>query len=259
MLTKLDRDNLHRIVVVNPKGGSGKTTLATNIAGYYAVRGPAPTLLDCDPQGFSMRWLDKRPGSRPQVYGIAANAETGQGIDFSNLQVRPDSEKLIIDSPAGLSPDDLFDVTYDAGSILIPVQPSEIDVFCASRFIAELLLGAQIDRRDSRLAIVANRTRQNTRSYRMLMRFLTSLRIPIIAVLRDSQNFVHAAADGISIHELPAYKTKKDIAQMDLIVNWLDRSDARGLYDRVSTESEHGVVKPLPLLSEIPMHLKNPS
>ena len=76
MLITPDRDDLHKIVVVNPKGGSGKTTLATNIAGYYAMRGPAPTLMDCDPQGFSMRWLDERPHTRPHIHGIAAHAET---------------------------------------------------------------------------------------------------------------------------------------------------------------------------------------
>jgi chromosome partitioning protein len=239
MLTSTDRDNLHKIVILNPKGGCGKTTLAINIAAYYAMRRPAPTLVDCDPQGFSMRWLDKRPGNRPQIHGIAAFQQTMQGRDALYLRTRPETKHLIIDLPAALDPNELHDVIYDAGSILIPVLPSEIDVFCASRFIAELLLVAQIDRRDCQLAIVANRTRQNTRSYQMLMRFLTSLKIPIIAVLRDSQSFVHAAANGIGIHELPAYKTKKDIAQMDSIISWLDQWRMRRLDAVTSPQFEH--------------------
>ncbi len=239
MLIAPDRDNLHKIVVLNPKGGSGKTTLATNIAGCYAMRGPAPTLVDCDPQGFSLRWLEKRPGNRPQIHGIAAYQETVHHTNTVYVQTRPDTENLIIDLPAGVGTNELLDLTYDAGSILIPVLPSEIDVFCASRFIAELLLVAQIDRRDCQLAVVANRTRENTRSYQTLMRFLTSLRIPIITVLRDSQNFVTAAANGICIHELPAYKTKKDIARMDLIISWLDQWRMRRLDALTSPHFEH--------------------
>jgi len=245
MLITADRDNLHKIVVLNPKGGSGKTTLATNIAAYYAMRGTAPTLVDLDPQGFSMRWLDRRPGNRPQIHGGGAYQQIMQGRDTVYLQTRPESKHLIIDLPAALDPSELYDVTYDAGSILIPVLPSEIDVFCASRFIAELLLVAQIDRRDCHLAIVANRTRQNTRSYQMLMHFLTSLKIPIIAVLRDSQNFVTAAANGVGIHELPAHKTRKDTAQMDLIVNWLDEWRVRRLDAEISSYSEYIMAAPV--------------
>ena len=239
MLIAADRDNLHKIVVLNPKGGSGKTTLATNIAACYAMRGTAPTLVDFDPQGFSMRWLDKRPGNRPQIHRGGAYQQTMHGRDTVHIQTGPETKHLIIDLPAALDPNELYDVTYDAGSILIPVLPSEIDVYCASRFIAELLLVAQIDRRDCHLAIVANRTRQNTRSYQMLMHFLNSLKIPIIAVLRDSQNFVHAAANGIGIRELPAHRSRKDVAQMDLIVNWLDQWRVRRLDAEISSYSEH--------------------
>lgn len=239
MLIAPDRGNLHKIVVLNPKGGCGKTTLATNIAAYYAMRGPPPTLVDFDSQGFSMRWLHKRPAGRSQIYGASAFQRPMQGRQTIHLQTRPDTDKLIIDLPAALSADELQDVTYNAGSILIPVLPSDIDVNCASRFIANLLLVAQIDRRNRQLAVVANRTRQNTRSYRMLLRFLTSLQIPLIAVLRDSQNFVHAAGRGIGICEMPAYKVEKDIVQLKLIIEWLDQWRMRQLDAAISSQYEH--------------------
>jgi len=239
MLIAPDRGNLHKIVVLNPKGGCGKTTLATNIAAYYAMRGPAPTLVDFDPQGFSMRWLHKRPDNRPQIYGSGAYQQAMQGRQTVHLQTRSDTEMLIIDLPAALSPDELQEVTYDAGSILIPVLPSTIDVEYASRFIADLLLVAQIDRRNRQLAVVANRTRQNTKSYRMLMRFLASLQIPLIAVLRDSQNYVDAAGQGIGICEMPAYKVGKDIPQLKLIIKWLDQWRIRQLDAATSSGSEH--------------------
>ena len=231
-------DDLQKIVVLNPKGGCGKTTLATNLASCYAVRGLHTTLIDCDPQGFSMRWLEKRSADRPAIYGIEAFADVDATVPLGP-QVQPDSSALIFDLPGGIPHERLHDYTYIADSILIPIMPSEIDVFSATRFIAELLLDAQLDRRDQKLAVVANRVRRNTKSYQMLMRFLASLKIPMVAVLRDSQNFVHASAQGIGICELPAHRIKSDIVQMNAIVTWLYRwSTRRRLHAEIEQEFE---------------------
>ena len=232
--TTARQDNLHKIVILNPKGGCGKTTLATNLASYFAKRGPPPTLVDCDPGGYSMRWIDKRPAEGPPIYGVT---EYEHCVRYDRpLYSSPESNELIVDLPAALSPDQLFHETYDADSILIPVVPSEIDIYSAARFIADLLLVAQHDRRNRNLAIVANRTRHHTKSYKMLMRFLRSLEIPIIAELRDSQNYVHAAAYGIGICEMPAYKVRKDMEQFQLLVDWLDRWRTRQLDALIAEE-----------------------
>ena len=138
------------------------------------------------------------------------------------LRIPNETSTVIIDTPAALTQPDIHELTYDANSILIPILPSAIDIRYATKFIADLLLVTQIDRRDRQLAVVANRTRQNTNSFTKLMRFLTSLKIPIIAVLRDSQNYVHAADLGMGIYEMPHHRVKKDVEQMDLIINWLD-------------------------------------
>jgi chromosome partitioning protein len=233
------RDSPHKIVILNPKGGCGKTTLATNLASYFAVHGSPPTLVDCDACGYSMRWLDKRPTERPKIFGIAADKFYARTDNRSQLRAWPGSTYLIVDLPAALSPDQLFDQTYDANSILIPVVPSEIDIYAAASFIADLLLYAQLDRRNRNLAIIANRTRQNTRSYRMLMRFLTSLEIPIVAQLRDSQNYVHAAANGIGICEMPMYRVRKDIEQLELLVSWLEKWRMRKLDAVASARFKH--------------------
>ena len=230
-------DNLHKIVVVNPKGGSGKTTLATNLASICAQRGSTPTLVDCDPQGFSMRWLEKRPTTRPVVHGIDAYASE----EPLAAQVKPESSALIFDLPAAIPNEYLHNYTYTADSILIPIMPSAVDVYSATRFIAELLLDQQLDRREQRLVIVANRVRSNTKSYQMLKSFLTSLEIPLIAVLRDSQNFVHAIAQGIGICELPYYRNKNDIQQIDEIFTWLGRRRAQ-MRRRPSTEQRQGMI-----------------
>ncbi len=222
MLITPNRDDLNTIVVLNPKGGCGKTTLATNLASYYAGRGSVPAVMDCDPQGSTMIWLEKRPGDKPPIHGIAAYKNNMQATRSWQLRVPNETTNLIVDSPASLTHDALREVTRDATSILVPVLPSAIDIHAASRCIADLLLVAKIDRRDRKLAVVANRTRRNTKSYEKLMCFLDTLGIPIIAVLRDSQTFVHAAEAGIGICELPPHKVSKDVEQLELLIKWLD-------------------------------------
>ena len=217
------RDDLQRIVILNPKGGCGKSTLATNLASYFALRGPLPALLDCDPQGASMRWLAKRSNTRPPIHGIAVYKNSMNATRTRQLRVPQETRRLIIDSPAALEGPEIHDLIYEASNILIPVMPSPIDIRAAARFIAELLLVAQLDRGEIKVGIVANRTRKNTKSLHQLMRFLSTLKIPIIAILRDSQNFVAAVEEGIGIYELPHYKAKRDIYQMARIVSWLDR------------------------------------
>jgi len=223
MLVFPNRSDLQKIVVLNPKGGCGKSTLATGLASYFALRGPLPALLDCDPQGFSMRWLERRSPARPPIHGIAAYKKSIQSARSWQLRVPNETNRLIIDTPAALEGPQIHDLTYDANHILIPVMPSPIDIRYAARFISELLMVSQLDRGNRKLGIIANRTRTNTRSLQQLMRFLTSLKIPIISTIRDSQNYVQAAGRGIGIYEMPHYKAHRDIDDFSKIVGWLEQ------------------------------------
>ncbi len=240
----------HKIVILNPKGGSGKTTLATNLASYFAAQGPPPTLVDCDPGGYSLRWIDKRADNRPPINGACGYDEDASIVELTSQF--PESKQVIVDLPAAQEPQDIFDHVYDATSILIPIVPSEIDIYSAAKFIADLLLFTQLDRRKKNLAIVANRVKQNTKSYRMLTRFLTSLDIPVIARLRDSQNFVQAAALGLGIAELPPHRVRPDMEQFELITNWLDRWRMRQLDALIAEEirraPENDALTPAPAL-----------
>ncbi len=221
MLTSPNRHNLNKIVVLNPKGGCGKTTLVTNLAANFAADGEMPAVMDYDPQGSTMRWLEKRPADCAPVYGIAAFKQKMHVTRSWQLRVPAETSTLIIDSPAGVSHDDLRNLTQDATSILVPVLPSAIDIHAASRCIADLLLVAKVDRRDGKLGVIANRTRRNTRSFASLMRFLDSLGIPVVGILRDSQHYVRAAEEGLGVCELPGKRAEQDTEQVARIVSWL--------------------------------------
>lgn len=217
----------NKIVILNPKGGCGKSTLATNIAACYASRGTTPAIMDFDPQGSTMAWLERRPDSYPIIHGIAAYKKSMQATRSWQLRVPNEALNIVVDSPAAIGHDELRELTRDSSTILVPVLPSSMDIHAVSRCIADLLLVAKVNRNERKLAVVANRTRKNTKAFAKLMRFLDSLGIPIIAVLRDSQNFVRSAEQGIGLHEMQPSLVRLDIEQIDKIVNWLDGWEER--------------------------------
>jgi len=213
---------MQRIIVLNPKGGSGKTTLATNLAASFAASGYQPALMDLDPQASSMRWLSKRPDERAPVYGIAG-FERSAGVTRSwQLRVPQDCNPLIIDTPAALESQGFPEITRAADVILVPVMPSDIDIHAAAKCIADLLLVAKIKRSDERIGIIANRVRSNTRVSQALKRFLGSLDIPLVATLRDTQNYVRSAETGIGIYEMPRWQVRPDLEGWQQLLSWLD-------------------------------------
>ncbi len=235
MLSTPSNDSLNKIVILNPKGGCGKSTLVTNLAAVYAQRGTTPAIMDYDPQASTMGWLNRRPSDRPEIHGIAAYKNSMQATRSWQLRVPNNTVNLLIDSPASVTHDDLRELTRDSTSILVPVLPSALDIRAASRCIADLLLVAKVDRRERKLAVVANRTRKNTRSFAKLMQFLDSLGIPIIAVLRDSQNFVRAAEEGVGVCEMQPSRVKPDVEQLDKIITWLDAWPDRRRLSKAAT------------------------
>ncbi len=214
---------MQRILILNPKGGSGKTTLATNLAASFAVSGSWPALMDLDAQGSSMRWLSKRPNEQAPIYGIAGFSRSTAVTRSWQLRVPRDCDPLIIDTPAALETHDLPEITRGADIILVPVMPSDIDIHTAAKCIADLLLVAKIKRADERIGIIASRVRSNTLVSQSLMRFLMSIDIPLIATLRDSQNYLRAAESGVGIFEMPTWQVSKDLDEWHSLLGWLDR------------------------------------
>jgi chromosome partitioning protein len=214
---------MQRIVVLNPKGGSGKTTIAINLASYFASCQQAPVLMDYDPQGSSMRWVKKRNPMQPTVHAVAAFEKDSRTTRSFQLRIPHGATHVIVDTPAAIASHDMPDMTKAADKILVPVLPSDIDIHACSRCIRDLLLVAKVRREDNRIGVIANRVRRNTLTYQALIRFLQTLGIPIVATIRDSQNYVRAAELGVGVHEMKSYIAREDIEQWEPLVEWLAR------------------------------------
>jgi chromosome partitioning protein len=174
-------------LVINSKGGSGKTTVTTNLASYFASRQVPTTILDYDPQGSSLNWLSLRDRSGTKLYGANAAPQRGGRIRGIEMHVPVDTRQLLIDAPAGASGLLLQEMLSRANCIVIPVAPSAFDIYATANFVKDLLLVGRIRTRSIRLAVVANRVRSSAPVYRPLERFLGSLGLPFLTRISDSQ------------------------------------------------------------------------
>ena len=199
------------IVVANPKGGVGKTTLSTNIAGYFASRGHAVMLGDVDRQQSSRLWLRQRPVELPRI--------TGWDIDAGDIARPPKgTTHVVLDTPAGLHGKRLDEVMKLADKVLIPLQPSIFDINATHDFIGQLL-----DHRRSpgvQIAVVGMRTREGTIATDQLRGFLESVRVPLLGFLRDTQNYVHLAAHGLTLWDVSSVRFERDREQWEPIMVW---------------------------------------
>ena len=215
---------MQKILVINSKGGCGKTTIATNLASYFASHELSTSLLDFDPQGSSTRWLKLRSESKPAIYGshVADKKNTTCKTRSYLMSVPAETERVIFDAPARVSAEELNELILQVDIIIIPVLPSPIDIHAVTRFIEELLITSKVRQKGIAIGIVANRARKTTLTYRSLERFLKSLKLPFITTLRDTQNYVHAAERGIGISEMWDNRTDNDEEQWEPLIRWLD-------------------------------------
>lgn len=213
---------MQRIIILNPKGGSGKTTIATNLASLFAVAGRNPALMDLDPQASTSRWLSKRPQNVPKIHGIAAFERSGSVTRSWQLRIPPECDTVVVDTPAAVEAHRMSEMTRGADAVLVPVMPSDIDIHAAARCIADLLLVAKIRRSEGRLGVIANRVRSNTLISQSLIRFLSSLDIPLVTTLRDTQHYIRAAQAGVGICELPEWRVRRDREDWTKLGQWLE-------------------------------------
>lgn len=205
------------IVVANPKGGVGKSTLASNIAGFLAHQGHAVMLGDVDIQQSARQWLALRPPQLPPIAGWDASANRA-------TLMRPPKgvSHVVLDTPAGLSGARLESVCRLADKILIPLQPSLFDIQATYGFLQTL---QDLQRRtglNPSLALVGMRAREGTLSVQQLQQFLQGLDVPVLGWLRDTQNYVQLAARGLTLWDVAPSRVERDLAQWQALGDWLD-------------------------------------
>jgi chromosome partitioning protein len=214
--------SMNTTLVINAKGGVGKTTITTSLASYFASRNITATIADFDPQGSSLNWLKQRPAEAAKIHGADLAARIGTtGMQISRRQIPRETEQLIIDAPAGPSRLLLQDLLARTQSILIPVAPSSIDIHATANFIKELLLVGHVRFRNIRLAVLANRVRTARPIYEPLEKFVASLGISFLTRVSDSDVYVEAAETGVGIFEMPPEKAAVEQREFQPIINWV--------------------------------------
>ncbi|NNC99452.1 MAG: ParA family protein [Gammaproteobacteria bacterium] len=210
---------MRSILVVNPKGGCGKTTIATNLATYYAVWNTSTALVDLDPQQSSMEWLRVRPKSENRIQGF--NGLKGK------IYPRSDTERVVYDAPARTDTAKVAKLIKLVDVVIIPVLPSALDMRVAASFIADITTRLRANNAGASVGVVANRAHSNYHSYQVLASFLKTMKVPFVGSLRSTQNYIKAADSGVGIFEMPISEVEKDMLEWEPIINWIESGEVK--------------------------------
>ncbi len=206
---------MRAILVANPKGGSGKTTLATNLAGYLAKENQRVVMWDLDQQKSSLNWLALRSSELPAITRLGLErSETSQRVMEKN-------DWLVLDSPAGIQGKNLSHALKLAHKIIVPVQPSVFDMVATRDFIDRLMEEKTINKHKAFIGIVGMRVDPRTRAASTLEQFLSQYNLPILTYLRDTMVYVNSAFNGKSIFDLPFYQAERDLMQWQPLTAWV--------------------------------------
>jgi len=234
---------MQTILVLNSKGGCGKSTIATNLASLYAGGGMNTALMDYDPQGSSLQWLELRDSDRPAIHGIdASKTKTGLTRTWQTA-VPQGTERLVIDAPAGVCGQMLQEMVRRTDVIVVPVAPSSIDIHATSDFMCDLLLIGKIRKFGIHACVVANRVRRESPLYEPLKRFLNSLNIPFVTSLADTDNYISASETGVGIHEMDERETQLERGQWRPLIDWLA--------DQIREPARHGIRPTLKIVNAV--------
>jgi chromosome partitioning protein len=209
---------LRSVLVLNPKGGCGKTTVATNLAGGLAHRGQRVLLWDLDRQQSSLTWLAMRPAGVPHIVRLDRRDEQPPSASGG-------ADWLVIDSPAGIHGKGLAQVLKHADRVLVPVQPSVFDMAATADFLHLLAEEKAVRKNRGFLGIVGVRVDARTRAAATLSAFLSQFGLPVLSYLRDSQIYANAAFNGLTVFDLPPSVAERDLLQWEPILAWVDGAD----------------------------------
>jgi chromosome partitioning protein len=203
------------VLIANPKGGVGKSTAATNLAGYFARSGHTTMLGDLDRQQSALAWLRIRPTTLPHI----------ESWDRSDEKVaRPPKgvTHVVLDSPAGIHGHALKDALKVADRLVIPLQPSLFDIYATQAFLARLAERGLM-KEGGRVGVLGMRVDARTRAAEQLQRFVEDLGVPVLGFLRDTQNYVQLAAHGLTLWDVAPSRVAKDVEQWQSLLEWVER------------------------------------
>ena len=202
-------------VLMNPKGGVGKSTLATNLAGYYASRGHAVMLGDVDRQQSAREWLKLRPAQCAPI--LSWDIERGKAAKPPR-----DATHMVLDTPAGISEKLLEQVIAPAHRVIVPLQASMLDILATKHFLAALAEDRAVRKSDALIGVIGMRVDTRTRSFDELQRFLDGLGLPVLGYIRNTQNYVQLAARGLTLFDIAPGRVQQDLDQWAPIIKWLE-------------------------------------
>lgn len=205
---------MRAVLVANPKGGAGKTTLATNLSGYFANQGKKTTLCDLDRQQSSLRWMAFRDPVLPAITGY-------YGGNQISLNLPREADWVVVDAPAGLQGYKLSDYLRTVDKVLVPLVPSVFDMAATEDFLNTVR--GEVRGVRAKVGIVAMRVDPRTKAASMLEEFLRHFDIPIVAYLRNTQNYVNVAAAGATVFDPPKAKHRRDLEQWSSLISWLEK------------------------------------
>ncbi|MEX3956973.1 chromosome partitioning protein [Trinickia symbiotica] len=205
------------IVVANPKGGVGKSTLSTNLAGYFAANGEWVALADLDRQQSAHDWLALRPQGLPPIEAWEVDPDQ---------PARPPKglEHAVVDTPAGLRGNRLTAALGLADKVIVPLQPSLFDILATQHFLERLAEEKAVRKGAIEIGVVGMRVDARTRSADQLHRFVEGLKLPVLGYLRDTQNYVQLAAHGLTLWDVAKSRVERDLEQWEPIATWAAKS-----------------------------------
>lgn len=219
---------LRRYVVLNNKGGCGKSTVATSLAAYYASQGHQTALFDYDPQGASSQWLSQRPQHMSPIHGVSASRASGPTVTRTFLlRVPPGTERSVLDTPVFMARMDLVELLRTATALLVPVMPSVVDTNATARFLRDLTSVVRAITPGLPVALVGNRMHPGEESETEAVKQLANgFQVPLVTCLRESVSYHTTMGQGVGVHELITDEARTDRIQWQPLVDWLEESQS---------------------------------